>query len=1168
MAPDDSKDSGDESQDVPPDEEEATGPDTPGEPEQERTGAGVDSAPDSPDAAEVDQSEIDALIRGLDKPTSTQPPAEESAPSHAESESSSAGDAEVDQGDIDTLIRGPDDSASSQASQESSEPSEATIEEVLVDEAPTEEPDLLEQDELDALIADFENREKSSKAQTAAPKMKVEQPSEAEIPEEPAPAEDTDLDAVPVDSGRQSDIDLLVAQASQESSASDEVPLDDASQEITPDAAQETSDPEIEAALLELEQSAAEKSSLSKEEIASQATAAQEEADALQVTAETAAVESQVLNAEGDDAPLIDHPADETLVDRDMDERLDPVAENLEAEAADEAEELAGVTEEAAKSAAFSDVEANATDAPSDPAAMLEHVARENISAGAVENAEAPAAAPVASAEVEPATPAKESAPSEEVVPETVDEDLPAQSDRPRAFSGEGSRIVPTSLLIERYKQSPVRVITSLAAGITFALAAFVYFYANQLQTAPELRLFPVGDAADLNRIILLARELIDEGKSSEAVKLLDEAIARAPERVSGLDDARYLRLEGVYQGLPETIPASVADRMHSEIDYLVETARSHPRAPEALYWKAKVYEREDNPIAARAEYRGILDNFGNAANLGQVLIALSERLLAADRPIQAVPYLQRVIQDFPRTSLAARARLYLGDAYAAVGDSDAAGFVYINLADNQPNTSIGALAFERVGKLALESGDYSGAIRELEARLEKATTVEGNERVYLLLAKAYRATDDLRNARDILTELIEFFPESEITPSALVELSQVMSDMGLDREAVRMATQAVQRFPDNIEVLRNAGVLLGESGDALSAARSLFAAHSAGANEPELLLAAGRHFKKAGAEDEAVAVFEELLMLFPTSSQALQGNIEWARVFFERGEIKKALERLEELTLATEGQSRALPVLRAMGEMYADLGLKREVIRVYAQIAGLAQEPELLAEAAVVLIREGEADAGMRVVERIDRSNLRPETAYALMMAEGNVWLMRNAAEALEIMEKAHAAYPEHRTPEGVQKLLEANLTTGQSARARAMVSELQARAAQSERPDESAWLERAAIAWGDYLYKRKDYRTALEAYTIVLEPARAKKPRANFETAGGPLSEPQLWSMYQRANSLFGLMRFQECLEFYETVAASNSVWADDAGAKAESARIEIRLRGDPVAEARSAG
>ena len=45
--------------------------------------------------------------------------------------------------------------------------------------------------------------------------------------------------------------------------------------------------------------------------------------------------------------------------------------------------------------------------------------------------------------------------------------------------------------------------------------------------------------------------------------------------------------------------------------------------------------------------------------------------------------------------------------------------------------------------------------------------------------------------------------------------------------------------------------------------------------------------------------------------------------------------------------------------------------------------------------------------------------------------------------MEQAHAAYPQERTIEGVQRLLRANLTTQRAARARAIVTELQTQAA-----------------------------------------------------------------------------------------------------------------------------
>ena len=1201
MAPENPNDSGNEGTGSPPDENEASASKVPPEAGQDELSPEADSDVPSADPGGVGQDEIDALIRGLEDSDST--PASPSAPSPAgtPSETTSAdsdgvgqdeidalirglGDSEstpasppapsptkdtsatssptagdVDQDEIDAVAEGPDDSGPSSAPDEASASATPTLEEVLVDDSAKEEPELLDQDALDALIADFESHDTSADVQEPATKKPVEVSLEAQAPESTSElSPDTEAEEAPAVLDRQSDMDLLVAEASQ-----------GAEEKISADVPEEAQDPEIEAALLELEQHAAEGASVSEEEIASPASLAPEESESPEADAEPAAVDSESLSLRDDDIPIIDQLADESLVDDDMDARLDS-ADAPRAEAVPEAdsEEPAVETERIVSRAFVSDIEADATDAADEstnPAAMLERVASENVAAGAVENAQEPDASSAAP-EVEAAAQEDLLPPEEAPAPGEGEDVEPVKIGR--AFSrdsgGDGAR--PSGF--EQIRRSPARVVASLAAGLLFSLGVFVYFYANQLRSVSDLALFPIGDTSDLNRVVMHARELLDEGKSSEAVKLLDAALTRAPRGASGIDDARYLRLEGVYQALPETIGSSVADDMHVQIDYLVETARSHPRAPEALYWKAKVYEREDNPIAARAEYRGILDNFGNAANLDQVLLSLSELLLAADHPIQAVPYLQRVIQQFPGTPPAALARLYLGDANAAAGNSDDALTVYIRLAESQANTSIGALAYERIGKLAIASGDYSGAIRELEGRLEEATTVEGNDHLYILLGTAYRSIGRLEDARDILTELIDFFPESETTPGALVELSQVMSAMELDREAVRMALQAVERYPENVLVLRNAGELLGASGNAIAAARALVAAHSAGADDPELLLAAGRHFKNAGIDDDAVAAFQELLELFPTSSQALEGNIEWARVLYEQGHITRALGRLEGLMLATEGQPRRIPVLRALGKMYEDLGLRQEVADVHAQIAGLAQEPELLAQAAIGLVRAGEADAGMRVVERVDRTRLTEETAYALMMAQAEVWLRRDATEALEIMEEAHASYPDHRTPEGVQRLLEASLTTGQTARARALVSDLRVRAAQTERAEEWEWLERAAIAWGDYLYGRKDYRTALEAYTIALEPLERETSSAAVESAGAPLSPPQLWSMYQRSNALFSLARFQESIEDYDIVAASSSVWAEEAKTKAQSARIEIRLRGDPVGETRKAG
>lgn len=1192
MAPDDPTLSPDEGEEQPRDAEDESQPASSGE---------AKDAPEEPestndDLGPVDQSAIDALLSDMESSAESDPE-EGEAKSAADDEPLASAPSTAD-------TATPVDEGASPLEEPSAEEGPAPEEEAPVaegassaeaeapaeqdsqsqeEESPAQDDGLLDQSELDALIADFQKGEAEVTKVAAEERKKAKAEAAAESPA-PLPPMPEGSDEP---SERQSGIDSILAQAVQEAAG---VEGEESSAEAATEAADadedETLETEIEAVLLDLEESDVEEP---VDESQQQSTRVPDESAVEDLPSSEASVAESSLepedllpeaeqksddpspdSTETDDSLTAEGAPDDTLVRDEMDDRLDAsLPEFIEDEVEPAAVESAAASAET-EDAAF---EMDRTPAEEDPATVLERVASENIAAGAVENAAVEGqAVPVVDEECSAALASLEvtEIASDEPVPISDRpgevEDLSASTDSDSGVGDDSVDAEQPLLLI--FKQSPIRTGASVAAGVLFALSAFTYLYTNQLREVPDIGIILSHDLDNLNRAMLHARELLSEERPAEALQLLDDVLMRTPPAAPGVDEARYLRLESLFAGLPETLSMPVANRMHDEIDRLVDESRSNPRVSEALYWKAKVYERGGNPIAARAEYRGILENLGRASNVDQVLLALAELLLEAERPLKAANPLRRLLQDFPGSRLAPRARLLLGDAYALAGDPESATTVYIRLAQEQPDTSVGALAFERIGKLALETGSYTDAIRELKTRLEMATTIEGNDRIHLLLGKAYRASGEWQMARDTLSVLLDFFPESQVTPGALVELSRVMNDMGLGREALRMATQAALRFPDNIEVLRNAGTLLRESGDAFAAAQVLLAADSAGANDAELLLSAGRLFREAGASSDAEAVLERLLTTFPTSSQAWQGSVEWAWVLYEEGEIERALGRLEDLLVATDGQTRRLPLLKATGEMYRDLGLLGRMVRAYTQIAGLTEDPALLAEASIALIQADAPDVAMRVAERVDPARLDANIAYSFLMSKAEIWMRRDSVGALELMEEAHEAYPSERTREGVQLLLEANLTVGKTARARALVSELQQRASQPEFADEWPWLERAAISWGDHLFIRGDYRAAAGAYAIALEPVLKAQASQSEGTLARTLTEPQLWGMYQQANAYYALARFQETLDLFDEVAASSSKWAKDAAANAVSARIEIRLRGDPVAETRDTG
>lgn len=1093
------------------------------------------------------------------------------------------------------------------------------------EDTPGGSSDLLAQDELDALIAAFEEKERRARDGDDTSHAVASEGQTDEADEIPSVTPDDDSDAGSVEpaldeSGRdlgvindtdaeierapepkssatltQSDIEALIQQATGESD--DETEEEGDESETDADLIAESAGTDAEETLAEtpsegdgdggtFEEAADEAGEL--EQVLQNLSAAAsgegegrgEEAEAAASTADEDApsIEASLAGiAEAAEEPVLDEPgAGDASLDEALDDSAAPAQENVNQDAeavldaANPDEPLAGQdmeevlaevetpgTEEAEPTEpGETDDVAEVTAARAggaEPAAstvtdttVIEEIGSENVAAGAADAAGNFAGA---AAESQP-----ESGPAEASA--AADELPQAEAEEEGAPVG-GRRWLPPSV-IELAREEPLRAVAGLAAGLIVAATTFAFLYTNQLRPASVADLAPEG-AGVLEQAMNTATTLIGVGDYAEAAEVLDEALAASPETAERFDDARFLRLEAMYRGMPERISTARANRMHVAIDEVVETARGHPRAAEALMWKADVYEREGNPVAARAEYRSLLDTFGNASNRDEVLLRLGRVELATERPLQAVRYLQRLIQTHPESKHVGRARLLLGDAYAAAGDSDNARVMYIRLAEASMDSALGAEAFSRLGELALDAGEPGAAIRELESRLESATTVEGNDRVYLILARAYRADGEPEKARNILNELIDFFPESEVTPLALVELTQVLADLGLESESARMASRAVERYPNHPEVLENAGRIFKKVDDSEAAGRSMLAAYEAGAEEPGILLSAGDYLLESGAYDAAQEAYERLILDHPASSDAVEGNIGWAKAAEAKGDVEAAYRRLTDLSLALEGRPRQVPVLRALGELYGELGLEREMVAAYGQVAAVSNDPGALAEASRRLMEAGAVDEGLKVAARVDAAKLPPGEAYRFLMARGRALLRRDAEEALALMKHAHETYADYRSAEGVRTLLEAALARGKTAYARELVSELQTRVAQAEHRDERPLLEQAAATYGDFLYRRGDFQAAAQAYGIALggQPGLQEAPPLPESAAG--LSDVQVWSLYQRANALIAMERYDESLALYELVATSGSAWSEEAKTRAQSARLEQRLEGE---------
>ncbi|MFP4500369.1 MAG: tetratricopeptide repeat protein [Candidatus Hydrogenedentota bacterium] len=701
-------------------------------------------------------------------------------------------------------------------------------------------------------------------------------------------------------------------------------------------------------------------------------------------------------------------------------------------------------------------------------------------------------------------------------------------------------------------RRNAPRIAASLAAGLLAALGAFTGLYQHNERTPSMTMLKEATETPTLETAIRRARELMAAEEYTHAAALLERPIAEAP--LSPLRaDAQYLRAEALYRALPSPPDDNEARRVLAELQRVTENAPAHPRAPFALHWQGRLFEALRMNSDAQAAYARVIQNYGGAPNLEQVLLDAARLALDRHHPENALVYARQILQQFPDSTHHRRAELLIGDAYAQSGMVSEARALYVAMAENSAEPATSAKAFQRLGEMALEQGRFEDAIEMLERRLENATTTAGNDRVYLKLAQAYRQAGRLEDARDTLNDLINFFPESQVTPEAYIALSRTLADMGQQPEAIRVAQQALSRYDENPAILEYAGKLYANTGRHNEAADLLVAADKAGAQDPALLLAAGKHYRRGGQPIEALRTFERIGREYPRAGQAVTGNIEAANVLYGLGQSNEAVQRLENITATSNKADRRLPALTSLAKIYRDMGLRERLKETAQELTTLSDEPEVLAEAATALFDAEAYSEGLALAERVDLSRLPDRTAYELLMAQGQALTRFDPRRALDKMEDAYMSYPEARSPAGDRKLLAAYLATNRRAAARRIITELDAHARNN--PVDAPHFIHAAVAWGDHLLDIGDHREAAKAYGQALETAQ------RADELPGEAARAMQWAKYQQANALLESNRFSDSLALLDEVAESNAPWATEAAAKADYARIEQRLRGGPV-------
>lgn len=812
---------------------------------------------------------------------------------------------------------------------------------------------------------------------------------------------------------------------------------------------------------------------------------------------------------------------------------------------------------------------------PAEPALSLEMINTLTAAADSAEEA--------VSARIEPEQdkkPAPEGAPSREDVSSVLGRAI----EKHRKQHGEALETGPEGApagekdlepAVASSRRGLLKLLTTLAVGTVTALAFFTYLYTHQVRP-PDRSALERLEPGGLGAAVLEAARLAEEGSHDAAVEMLQQGLAAAGRGadMGDLADAQYLLARVSYARLGKE-PAK--DEVRAALDDVNWFLDDHPRdtrVVDCLRWKAALLRLEGARVSAAALYSDLIDRAKGHPELDAMLMEAAQTAMDAGRASDGIAYLERLLGEYAGSPAARDAKLMLGEVYARAGRLDDAAAVLGSLALAQRNTREGSEAAARLAQIEMDRGRPDEAIRLLEQHAASATTVEGNDRVYLALGKAYRAAGRMAEALTTLNDILNFFPESDVTPAVYVELCKVLEDRGQADQAMMTARQAAKLYPKDPSVLTHKAVMLERRGEFGEAAPNRVAAYEAGKPDPAALLAAARDFRSAGAGGKAIEQYRRLVNESPGSPEGLEGSIELCQALYEQGQVTEAVERIENLALATPAGPRQLPVLIALGKMYGEIGVNERAIEVYKKVAAQSVQPSVQAHAAVSLMSGGAWDDGIALAQRIDPGKLDAKTASGLLSKLGEGLLMKNPRDGADVLAKAYAEYPDHRTGELEAMLFKAWLSLGNIEGADGVVASLES-SVEAGNSHHVGRLVQAAIMCGDAAFERGDYARAAGLYgkvTQLAEPPQEKAAvtpapqtaapetpapeKAAPETAAPEMTPETAWAKYQQANSLMRLADFGESARLFDEVAVSTSSFAGDAKVKAAAARVQQRL------------
>lgn len=323
---------------------------------------------------------------------------------------------------------------------------------------------------------------------------------------------------------------------------------------------------------------------------------------------------------------------------------------------------------------------------------------------------------------------------------------------------------------------------------------------------------------------------------------------------------------------------------------------REHPDSPisgKAVFWTAEALFVAKDYDSAIANYRRFLAKSTGSGSESAALFKIGASFLQKGEYAEARRQLQRVVDEHPKDLIRIVARYYIAESLlAAKRHAEAAEAFKTARERGMPVIAVPALSSYKLAWSLYQAGEYDRAERACKDFLSMFPRHQLGKNVHLILGNALLRGgrhDDAVNAFRRITELA---PESEIAEQGLLSMLQVQ----YERKAY----------------------------DAITTSSQFIFRHLPPTNSkwrPLSYLYAAKAYMKLNRIDEAKALYQMILKVYPNGRAALQAQDGLARCYTAEGNDDMALRerrRLKEMLrlagLSASGGKRASEGRRVSG--------------------------------------------------------------------------------------------------------------------------------------------------------------------------------------------------------------------------------------------------------------